>query len=137
MTTKKVEPTAAAGPSRNEVVLVGRLSGEVVTRELPSGDQLSSWRLVVDRPGDGPRAVAGRRSPTVDTIDCAAHRGQVRRLAAGWQVGDTLEITGALRRRFWRGPHGLGSRYEVEASGARRLARVVPSTPRSRPDPAA
>jgi single-strand DNA-binding protein len=124
MSTRK-DPGSAVGVSRNEIVLIGRLSGEVTERELPSGDVLSSWRLVVDRGPDGPVAPEGRRLPSVDTIDCSTHRRQIQRLAGGWVAGDVLEISGALRRRFWRGPHGLASRYEVEATTARRVARAA------------
>jgi single-strand DNA-binding protein len=98
----------------------------VTERELPSGDVLSSWRLVVDRGADAPAAPEGRRLPSVDTIDCSTHRRQIQRLATNWVAGDVLEISGALRRRFWRGPHGLASRYEVEAATARRLVRAAP-----------
>jgi single-strand DNA-binding protein len=45
----------------NEVYLVGRLSGEPIERELPSGDLLLSWRLVVDR---APNDRAAARSST-------------------------------------------------------------------------
>jgi single-strand DNA-binding protein len=115
-----------AAVSRNEILLVGRLSGEVTDRELPSGDVLTSWRLVVDRGPDAPAAPEGRTLPSIDTIDCSTHRRQVQRRAAGWVAGDVLEIKGALRRRFWRGPHGLASRYEVEAVTARRVVRAAP-----------
>jgi single-strand DNA-binding protein len=107
--------------SVNEVRLVGRLSGEPVVRVLPSGDELTVWRLVVDRQVD---KAAGRkpgaRSPSVDTIDCVAHRPNIQRLAERWSAGDALEIQGALRRRFWRGAGGTASRCEVEVTAAKR-----------------
>lgn len=36
-----------------------------------------------------------------------------------------MSIEGALRRRFWRGPAGASSRYEVEVSKAKGLARAA------------
>jgi single-strand DNA-binding protein len=123
--SKKAVPEGDIASGRNEVVLVGRFSGEVAERELPSGDVLTSWRIVVDRAPDGQPAPAGRRLPTVDTIECATQRNQIRRMSASWTAGDVLEVTGALRRRFWRGPHGLASRYEVEAASVRRLSRAA------------
>jgi single-strand DNA-binding protein len=106
--------------SANEVRLVGRLSGEPMSRVLPSGDEITTWRLVVERAGS--RATADdRRVPTVDTIDCVAHRSNVRRSADRWPLDAMLEVNGALRRRFWRGPHGAASRYEVEVIQARKL----------------
>lgn len=105
--------------SVNEVRLVGRLSGEPAVRVLPSGDELTVWRLVVDREAEK----SSPRSPSVDTIDCVAHRPAVQRMATRWSAGDTLEVQGALRRRFWRGAGGTASRCEVEVSAAKK-ARV-------------
>ncbi|HZG95068.1 MAG TPA: single-stranded DNA-binding protein [Mycobacteriales bacterium] len=107
---------------RNEVVLVGRLAAAAEERTLPSGDVMLSWRLVVDRP---PAArSAERRTPTLDTLDCVAWRGDVQRSAGAWSVGDTVEVSGAMRRRFWRSPGGPVSRTEVEVLRARRVARA-------------
>ena len=86
----------------NEVHLVGRLAIAPTTRELPSGDVLLSLRLVVGRVGG--RKGAPPRSPTVDTLDCAVWRADVRRRALSLQPGETIEIHGALRRRFWALP---------------------------------
>jgi single-strand DNA-binding protein len=116
------ERASAAEPApHNEVVLVGRLSGIPTSRTLPSGDELLSWRMVVGRDRRAAGRSDGGRSPTVDTIDCVAHRAAVRRLAAKWIGGEVLEIRGALRRRFWRGAQGPASRCEVEVLEAKRL----------------
>ncbi len=105
----------------NEVRLVGRLAAGPEERTLPSGDVLGSFRVVVGRPA----VRRGReRAPTVDTIDCAVWRGDVRRVVRGWVAGDVVEVTGALRRRFWRGGAGAASRTEVEVRRARRVARA-------------
>jgi single-strand DNA-binding protein len=103
--------------SVNEVRLVGRLSGEPAVRVLPSSDELTVWRLVVDRPVE--RSIA--RSPSIDTIDCVAHRPTIARMATRWSAGDMLEVHGALRRRFWRGAGGTASRCEVEVSAAKKV----------------
>ena len=42
------------------------------------------------------------RQTSVDTIDCASWRGDVRRAATGWSDGDVVRVEGSLRRRFWR-----------------------------------
>ncbi|HVQ87987.1 MAG TPA: single-stranded DNA-binding protein [Actinomycetes bacterium] len=102
----------------NQVQLVGRVAADPVTVELPSGDEVVTLRLVVER---GPGA---RRPPSVDTIDCAAWTAKCRRTASTWVEGDVVSIEGSLRRRFWRGPQGAQSRYEVEVSAARRLKRA-------------
>ena len=116
-------PEAQDAPaSRNEVVLVGRLADPAEERELPSGDALVTWRLVVAR-APGRRPPEGVRAPTVDTLDCVAWPAGLRRTAKGLQEGDVVEVEGALRRRFWRAGAGTASRYEVEATAVRRLTR--------------
>jgi single-strand DNA-binding protein len=121
-TQDDVSAEPASSDHRNEVLLVGRLTAPAEERTLPSGDVLVTWRIVVDRP---PQAKTGdRRSPTVDTLDCVAWRGDVRRSAASWSVGDTVELTGSLRRRFWRATSGPVSRTEVEVTRGRRVAKA-------------
>ena len=113
---------AAAPSATNIVVLVGRLSGAPSMRVLPSGDELTAWRLVIDRDPAAVTRSSSPRAPSVDTIDCVAFKRGVQRLAARWASGDVIEARGALRRRFWRGAAGAAaSRYEVEVSEARRL----------------
>lgn len=94
----------------NHIELTGRVSGEPTVRELPSGDELVTLRLVVARRGGGP----------VDTVDCACWSAVARRAAGRFRDGDRARVEGALRRRFFRTPGGPASRYEVEV---RRLVR--------------
>lgn len=110
------DPTSPERQARNEVSLLGRLSAPPEERVLPSGDAIVTWRLVVRRP---PSTRAG--APSVDTIDCASFRADVRRAAAKWRADDVLEVNGALRRRFWRGGSGAASRTEVEVTSVRRV----------------
>ncbi len=122
-------PHAAA---RNEVVLVGRVAAEAVERELPSGDLLQSFRVVVDRP-PGPPRPGTVRQVSIDTLDCTAWAAGVRRTAALLRPGDVVQVSGALRRRFWRAGAGAASRTEVEVLALKRLARGDGSvTPRRR-----
>lgn len=108
----------------NEVRLVGRLAVEPVRKDLPSGDPLVSFRLVVERDVKARRSTAdarSSRSPTVDTLDCSAWRRDVQRTLARAAPGEVLEVEGALRRRFWRTGAGAASRSEVEVQRVRRL----------------
>jgi single-strand DNA-binding protein len=120
-----------AAESCNEVTLVGRVSAAPERRELPSGDQLVTLRVVVDRPpqkgrsrtrsetqGQAPKGVPKR---AVDVIDVACWTRRVQRTAAGLDADDTVRVEGALRRRFFAAGGGRASRYEVEAT---RLVRV-------------
>jgi single-strand DNA-binding protein len=102
----------------NAVFLRGRLAADPLTRELPSGDEILTFRLTVDRPSDD----AESRS-RVDSIDCATVVPRARRSIERAQPGDVLEVSGALHRRFWRSSAGLGSRYEVIVSSARSARR--------------
>jgi single-strand DNA-binding protein len=100
----------------NQVRLVGKVSGAVDERELPSGDVVAALRLVVPRqPGQA------RGAATVDTIDVACWTARTRQSARRLAVGDQVEVVGALRRRFFRAGTATASRYEVEAN---RLTRV-------------
>jgi single-strand DNA-binding protein len=105
----------------NEVHLVGRLSAEPEARELPSGDVVVTFRLVVAR--EASTRSGGGRSPTVDTLDCAAWTKGAQRSLRSCHPGDLVEVRGGLRRRFWRGPQGASSRSEVEVAILRRVAK--------------
>ena len=113
---------------RNEVVLVGRVPAAPEQRELPSGDVLVTWRVVVARP-PGRRPPEGVRPTTVDTLDCVAWTASSRRAAAALLPDDGVEVSGALRRRFWRAGAGAASRCEVEVAAVRRVSRRRPRTP--------
>src|SRR6478609_4471430 len=85
---------------RNEVVLLGRLAAPPEERVLPSGDEIVTFRVVVERAAR--QRVDGRREPTVDTLDCSVASLALRRRVLNWLAGDLIEVEGALRRRFWR-----------------------------------
>lgn len=102
---------------RNEILLAGRVIAEPAVRELHSGDQLVTWRISVTRPS------AERRSrQTADPITCVSFHRDMAELTRDWRIGDTVQVTGALRRRFWRSANGTASVFEVEAKTARRVS---------------
>ncbi len=107
----------------NEVRLVGRLGADPVERELPSGDTLWTFRINVARPAG---AVTGSRSgQRVDSLDCAVWSGRAKRSVPTWTKGDLVEVTGAIRKRFFQAGGVTASRVEVEVSGARLIRRGV------------
>ncbi|MGZ4776857.1 MAG: single-stranded DNA-binding protein [Oryzihumus sp.] len=106
----------------NEVILLGRLTAAPQERELPSGDVICTFRLSVPRAGRTP--MTSRSQQTTDWVDCVSAAARVRRTALGWQVGDQVEVAGALRRRFYRAAGQASTRLEVEATRARRVARA-------------
>lgn len=103
----------------NEVVLHGRVAAPADERELPSGDTIMTARLIIDRDA----AALSRSSQRVDTIDCVAWLRRVQRSMRTWQAGETVEVSGAIRRRFFRGVSGPVSRVEVEIRSTRRLEK--------------
>ena len=108
--------TSDASADVNEVHLVGRLGQQVTTRELPSGDQITSFTVIVARSG---RLREG--SPRVDSLACQTMRAQIRGKVESWPAGTWVQVHGSLRRRFWKGGAGLGSATEIEV---RSLTRV-------------
>jgi single-strand DNA-binding protein len=110
----------------NEVKLVGRVAAQAESKELPSGDVITTFRLIVpreERTGASSRGPAGRKGG-VDTFECVAWRAALRRTVNSWQEGDMVAVTGALRRRFWRGEAGATSRHEIEVLRATRVRRA-------------
>ena len=109
--TKKIEADPVEDYSLNDVMLRGRVSGDPSEKELPSGDHVVEFRLVVRRDNrDG-----------VDTLDIAAWSPKTRRTGLSLKTDEWVEVTGAIRRRFWRGATGLASRWQVEASTISRI----------------
>ncbi len=106
-----------AALSRNDVVLRGRVAAPVDERQLPSGDTIVTARLIVDRDA----AALTRSSQRVDTIDCVAWLRKAQRSMRAWRAGEHVEVSGAIRRRFFRGVDGPVSRVEVEIRSSRRL----------------
>src|SRR3954451_6062716 len=104
----------------NEVRLVGRVGHQPEERELPSGDVVWTFRLIVPRP-EG----AARSRQSVDALECAAWSGRVRRSVSSWCAGDVVEVSGAVHRRFFRAGGAAASRVEIEVSAARVIRRAA------------
>ena len=100
---------------KNEVQLVGRVSSLAVEKLLPSGDRVVEFRVVIGR-----EKSRGSKKE-VDSLDIAAWSSKTRRAALSLKVDTWVEIKGSVRRRFWRAPTGLASRWQVEASEVVRL----------------
>jgi single-strand DNA-binding protein len=99
--TKEVEDDF----SLNDLLLRGRVSAEAIEKQLPSGDKVVEFRLIVTRQNrDG-----------VDTLDIAAWSSKSRRSALSLNSDEWVEISGAVHRRFWQSPAGPASRWQVEA----------------------
>ena len=110
------EPSNKPRDTLNSVVLVGRVSAAPESRELPSGDRVVTFRVIVDRPPARERA---RRQ--VDVIDVACWSKRTQRTANALAPDTGVRVEGSLRRRFFAAGAATASRYEVEAD---RIARV-------------
>lgn len=109
------------GTARNVVSLAGRVSSAPVERELPSGDPVVTFRLVIAREQT---PMTAKSKQVSDWVDCAAWDSRVRSRVLRWQVDDEVSLEGALRRRFFRTGAGAASRVEIEVVGGRRSERA-------------
>lgn len=107
--------------SHNHVTLAGRVSASPEAHILPGGDEVVSFRLIVQR---SPAARRRSKQP-VDTIDCAAWTTAMRRAVRRLEPGTEVVVTGELRRRFSRGATGPISRVTVELDSCTRADKVV------------
>ena len=98
--------------SLNDVLLRGRVSAVATSKELPSGDKVVEFRLIVTR----------EERQGVDTLDIAAWSAKSRKLALALQPDEWVEISGSIHRRFWQSPAGVASRWQVTASEIVRLS---------------
>lgn len=103
----------------NEVRLVGRVSTAPEAKELPSGDVVWLFRLVVRRP----EGHVSRQS--VDVLDCSVWAPRLQRSVSSWRDGDQVEVEGAVRRRFYRAGQVTASRVEVEVRRGRVRRRAA------------
>ena len=91
--------------SLNELLLRGRVSAPAETKELPSGDKVVEFRLIITR----------EKRAGVDTLDIAAWSAKARRFAMNLKTDEWIEVSGSIHRRFWKSANGVASRWQVEA----------------------
>ena len=91
--------------SLNDLLLRGRVSQEAIEKELPSGDKVVEFRLIVSR----------EKQSGVHTLDNGAWSAKARRVALTLTADEWIEVSGSIHRRFWSAPTGLASRWQVEA----------------------
>lgn len=108
---KKIGQEVVEDYSLNDCLLRGRVSAPAVDRELPSGEHVVEFRLIVKRD----------TREGVDTLDIAAWNRKSRRTALSLKAGEWVEVCGSVRRRFWQGPTGAASRWQIEGESITRL----------------
>ncbi len=108
---KKNTAEEAQDYSLNDCLLRGRVSAPATDRELPSGEHVVEFRLIVKR----------ETREGVDTLDIAAWNSKARRTALSLKSGEWVEVSGSIRRRFWQVPSGSASRWQIEGQAISRL----------------
>ncbi len=116
------ETTNDQNAPTNTVRLRGRVSTAPEERELPSGSVILTLRLSVRRE---PTPMTQGSKQQSDWVDCSVWAARTRRTVARWRVGDTVEVEGALRRRFYRGSESTSTRLEVEVLSGRLVSRAA------------
>jgi len=97
--------------SLNDLLLRGRVSAQATSKELPSGDKVVEFRLIITR----------SEREGVDTLDIAAWSAKSRRIALTLKGDEWIEVSGSIHRRFWQSPTGVASRWQIEADEILRL----------------
>ena len=97
--------------SLNDLMLRGRVSALATSKELPSGDKVVEFRLIVAR----------SERAGVDTLDIGAWSSKSRKFALTLKPDEWVEIQGSVHRRFWQSPAGVASRWQIEAVEILRL----------------
>ena len=109
--TKIVKEAEDVDYSLNDVLLRGRVSATATTKEMPSGDKVVEFRLIISR----------ELREGVDTLDIGAWSAKSRKTALSLKAQEWIEISGSIHRRFWQSPTGVASRWQVEAAEIVRL----------------
>ena len=97
--------------SLNDLLLRGRVSAQATSKELPSGDKVVEFRLIITR----------SEREGVDTLDIAAWSAKSRKIALTLQGDEWIEVSGSIHRRFWQSATGVASRWQIEADEILRL----------------
>jgi single-strand DNA-binding protein len=109
--TKKKADEEVQDYSLNDLLIRGRVSAPATTKELPSGDKVVEFRVIVTR----------SEREGVDTLDVGAWSAKSRRIALSLKSDEWIEISGSVHRRFWQAPNGVASRWQIEAAEITRI----------------
>lgn len=100
---------------RNEVYLVGEVLTVPEERTFADGRDVATFRLDVRTQGEA--------GPIRDSFDITVANPRARKAALAWDVGDTVEVEGVVRRKFHRVGAGSRAFVVIEAARAKRVRR--------------
>jgi hypothetical protein len=110
---------AAAEPvttdHRNEVYLVGEVITVPEERTFADDREVVTFRLDVRGESDS--------RPIRDSFDVTVANARTRKSALTWDIGDTVEVEGVVRRKFHRVGTGSRAFVVIEAARAKRVRR--------------
>ncbi|HEY7117414.1 MAG TPA: single-stranded DNA-binding protein [Tepidisphaeraceae bacterium] len=97
-------------PSVNKVILVGNLTRDPVTRQLPTQNMVTEFGLATNRRFKSPE---GEDREEVCFVDCAAFGRQAEVIQKYCRKGKALYIEGRLRYDSWEDKNGHGKRSKL------------------------
>ena len=101
----------------NQVWLIGRIGNDLELKYTPSGLEVTSFRLAVDRPLSSENRQAGQEKQT-DWIDVVAWRGTAKFLCERLGKGCSISVVGRIQIRS----------YVAQDNSNRRVCEVVAET---------
>ena len=97
-------------PSVNKVVLIGNLTRDPQTKQLPSQSLVTEFGLAMNRKFKSPE---GEDREEVCFVDCAAFGRQAEVIQKYCRKGKSLYIEGRLRYDSWEDKNGHGKRSKL------------------------
>src|SRR3954449_10951768 len=97
-------------PSVNKVILIGNLTRDPQTKQLPSQSLVTEFGLAMNRKFKSPE---GEDREEVCFVDCAAFGRQAEVIQKYCRKGKSLYIEGRLRYDSWEDKNGHGKRSKL------------------------
>jgi single-strand DNA-binding protein len=97
-------------PSVNKVILIGNLTRDPHTKQLPTQNLVTEFGLAVNRKFKSPE---GEDREDVCFVDCAAFGRQAEVIQKYCKKGKSLYIEGRLRYDTWEDKNGHGKRSKL------------------------
>ena len=97
-------------PSVNKVIIVGNLTRDPVTKQLPTQSMVTEFGLAMNRKFKAPD---GEDREEVCFVDCAAFGRQAEVIQKYCKKGKSLYVEGRLRYDTWEDKNGHGKRSKL------------------------
>lgn len=108
----------------NQVILIGRLTGDPEIRHTQSNTAVTTFTVAADRRGEG-----------ADFIPCVAWRERAEFIAKYFTKGQKIALTGELQSRSYTDKNGQKRTvYEVNVNTAEFVERKAQEEPKEEPE---